>query len=74
MNEHNNWIAAGDNKAPVEKIKKGEFVRRKADSKKTYRLAGYCRTNRAYQLDDEDDISRAIYVKKGTPLYFGFFY
>lgn len=47
---------------------KGEFVKRKANSKKIYEVMGYSRENKAYQLDDVEDISRAIYVKKGTLL------
>lgn len=56
---------------PVEKIKKGEFVKRKPDAKKTYTRGDYDREY-GYQLDDYDDISRCIYVKKGTKLAVGF--
>jgi hypothetical protein len=59
--------------APVETLK-GEFVKRKSDARKVYRVVGYCRINRKYQLDDCDDISRAIFVKRGTPVFAGFTY
>ena len=59
---------------PVERLMKGEVVRRKKDAKKTYRVDGYCRYERKYLLADEDDISREIAVKKGTLLYAGFIY
>ena len=61
----------------VEDIKVGEFVkiRRGADwSKKVYRRAPFCRINKAYQLDDQSDISKCRYVKKGTELLVNFTY
>lgn len=60
-----------DNK--VENLK-GELVKRKPDAKKVYLVVGYCRISRAYQLDDYGDISRSIYVRKGTVLFTGFTY
>jgi hypothetical protein len=60
--------------APVEKLKKGEFVKRKPDARKVYTIVGYDRSLRKYQLDDHDDISRCIWVKAGTPLVYGFTY
>lgn len=55
-------------------IRKGEYVRRTLHAKKTYRMAGYCRFNKAYQLDDCDDISRCIYVKGSIALNVDFTY
>lgn len=57
---------------PANQIAKGEFVKRKADAKKVYILAGYDRSEKRWQLDDWDDCSRCIYVKSETPLFFGF--
>ena len=57
--------------ANVEKIKKGEFVRR-VGKKKVYILEGYDRSMRKYCLQDFDDISHQIYVKKGTSLEYDF--
>lgn len=59
---------------PVEALPVGEYVKRKADSKKVYKRGEYDRSSKTYQLDDCSDCSRAIYVKKGTPLFFGFTY
>jgi hypothetical protein len=59
--------------ANVEKIKKGEFVR-KCGKKKVYRLEGYDRSERKYCLQDWDDFSRQVYVKKGTPLEYDFIF
>ena len=58
----------------VQELPLGEFVKRKEDSAKVYRRGPYDRQLHRFQLDDMDDISRAIYVKKGTPLFFGFTY
>ena len=55
----------------VENIKKGEFVKRKENANKTYTKGDFDRTY-GYMLEDYDDISRCIYVKKGTKLFIGF--
>lgn len=58
----------------VEKLKKGTFVKRQPTSSKVYKLAGYDAGSRTYRLDDTDDISRDIGVKRGTKLWIGFDY
>ena len=55
-------------------ISKGEFVRRKSDSKKTYTRGDYDRSHKVYSLNDEDDISREIYVKRHIMLWVDFDY
>jgi hypothetical protein len=50
---------------PVQTVK-GQLVQRKVGAKKLYRVVGYCRYEKKWQLDDQDDISRCIYVKSGT--------
>lgn len=52
----------------VEKIKIGEFVKRKPNAKKTFTRGEYCRESKRYILNDYGDISNSIYVKKGTLL------
>jgi hypothetical protein len=59
---------------PVQDLPLGEYVKRKADSVKVYKRGPYDRSTGTYQLDDCSDISRAIYVKRGTILFFGFTY
>lgn len=59
--------------APVETLK-GEYVKRKPDATKVYMVAGYDRSMKRWQLDDASDISRCIYVRKGTVLFAGFTY
>ena len=56
----------------IENVKKGDFVRRKADAKTTYTAGGYCRYERRYILNDWADISRSIDIKKGTEVFSGF--
>ena len=58
----------------VDKIKRGDYVKRKPDAKKVYKHAGYDKSSKTYRLDDEDDISRDIGVKAGTKLWIGFEY
>jgi hypothetical protein len=41
---------------------------------KVYKRGAYDRSSKQFQLDDVDDISRCIYVKRGTKLYAGFTY
>jgi hypothetical protein len=56
----------------IEQVKKGDFVRRKADSKTTYIMDGYCRFNKAYQLTDFNDMSKCLYIKKGKMVFIDF--
>ena len=53
-------------------VTKGEFVKRKADSKTVYIRGEYCRYSKAYVLQDWNDINRQIYVKASKPLFVGF--
>lgn len=59
-------------KVAIENVKKGDFVRRKADAKGTFTAGGYCRCEKKYILNDWDDISRSVYAKKGTIVFIGF--
>ena len=54
---------------PVESIKIGSFVQRTLNAKITYVRGSYCREAKKYALQDCDDMSREIYVKKGTKLF-----
>jgi len=66
--------AAGVYSARVEDLPLGEYVKRKADSSKVYKRGPYDRSTKTYQLDDCSDSSRALYVKRGTILFYGFTY
>lgn len=54
------------------KIKKGEFVKRKADAAKVYVRDKYCRSSKKIALIDFDDFCRVIYVKPDAALFVGF--
>jgi hypothetical protein len=58
----------------VEKIKSGEYVKRKADAKTVYVRGAYDSWTRCYCLTDTNDMNRHIYVKRGTLLHVGFTY
>jgi hypothetical protein len=54
--------------------KPGEFIRRKPDSRITYRRGEYDRSQRKYALEDWDDHCREIYLKGSTMVWVGFTY
>ncbi len=58
----------------VEQIKKGEYVRRKADAVKTYIRGEYDKSSKRFSLVDCDDINRELFVKRGTELFTDFTY
>ena len=64
--------------AQVQNIKRGEFVRRlNADGtaqSKVYARSYYDADTKRYALDDVDDTSRQVFVRKGTKLLVGFTY
>ena len=64
--------------AQVQNIKRGEFVRRlNADGtahSRTYQRSYYDAESQRYALDDVDDTSRQVFVRKGTKLLVGFTY
>jgi hypothetical protein len=62
------------NTAKVESIKSGEFVKRKPDASKVYKRGAYDASTKRYALQDCDDISREVFVKRGTELCIGFEY
>lgn len=64
----------GAHPAKVEEIKKGEYVKRKADATKVYQRGAYDASTKRYALIDCDDIAREIFVAKGTVLFIGFTY
>jgi hypothetical protein len=58
----------------INQVTKGDYVKRKESSKKTYKLNGWCRINKRYELQDVEDINHVFYVKSYTPVYVGFTY
>jgi quinolinate synthase len=55
-------------------VTKGDYVKRKADSKKIYKFNGWCYFNKKFELQDVEDISRCIYLKGMTQVFIGFDY
>jgi hypothetical protein len=62
------------NTQAVETIKKGEFVKRKADAKGVFTRGDYDKVTKRYSLVDTEDHCREVWVKKGTMLFVGFDY
>ena len=64
--------------AQVQNIKRGEYVKRlNADGtaqSKTYQRSYYDADTKRYALEDVDDTSRQVFVRKGTKLLVGFTY
>ena len=64
--------------AQVQNIKRGEYVKRlNADGtaqSKVYARSYYDAESQRYALDDVDDASRQVFVRKGTKLLVGFTY
>lgn len=64
--------------AKIETLKNGEYFRRLKkngnEMNKEYRKEAFCRINKGYVGSDQDDISREIYLKKGTLVSIGFTY
>lgn len=55
-------------------VTKGDYVKRKLDSKAIYIKSDYDRTTKSFCLVDVEDISRCIYVKADKPVVVGFTY
>ena len=53
---------------------KGEYIRRKADSKVTYIRGHYDRQSKTYSLTDAEDMNREIFLKGSTIVFVGFTY
>jgi len=64
----------GSEPQPVRAVKLGEYVRRKADSAKTYRRGPCDAASKRFSLIDCDDTSREVFVKGGTMVFVGFTY
>jgi hypothetical protein len=55
-------------------VTKGDFVKRKSDSKAVYIKGAYDKTTKSFELVDVEDINRVIYIKANKPVYIGFTY
>jgi hypothetical protein len=55
-------------------VTKGDYVKRKADSKAVYIKGDYDRMTKSFELVDVEDINRVVYIKASKPVYVGFTY
>jgi hypothetical protein len=55
-------------------VKKGEFIKRKAEHSKVYQKGEYDRSFKAFWLHDMGDISRSILVKSNKLVFCNFEY
>lgn len=58
----------------IQHVTKGDFVKRKTDSKAVYIKGDYIRSAKAYEMRDTSDISRCIYIKPSKVVVIGFTY
>lgn len=65
-----------DTMTPVllKNVKRGEFIRRKRDSGKTYIRGEYDREFKRYVCDDTSDISKSMLLRGSTIVFVGFTY
>lgn len=59
-------------KQNVKSIKKGEYVKRKADANRVWVRGDYCRSQKKFSLIAFDDANREMFVKPTTELFVGF--
>ena len=60
-------------KVLLKDVKKGEFIKRKADSKKVYTRGDYDRAYKRFTCDDWDEYQPiTVYLKGNTPVFIGF--
>lgn len=52
----------------IQDLNKGDYFKRKEGAKKTFERGSYCRTNKAYECTNIDDINDFIYIKKGIKI------
>ena len=59
---------------PLNKLKSGEFFKRKPDANKVYTKEHYNREDKTFTCVDTDDIGRCIFLKSTTKVCVGFTY
>ena len=56
----------------IKNLKKGEFIKRKADSKKVYIKGDYDRATKSYSCIDYENINHEIFIKANKIVFYGF--
>ena len=59
---------------PLNKVKAGDFIKRKPDAKKVFTKEHYNREDKTFTCVDTDDIGRCIFLKATTKVCVGFTY
>jgi hypothetical protein len=62
-------IMTASNEAKVQDIAPGELVQRKPVATKLYRRGVYDRSLKRFMLEDMNDVSKCIWVKRDTVLF-----
>lgn len=58
----------------INDIKQGEFFKRRESTNRIYEKGAYCRTNKAYECINVNDINKVIYIKSKKPIFIDFEY
>lgn len=58
----------------IKNVKPGDYIKRKADAKAVYVKGEYCRTSKAFECYDADDINKTIMIKSDKLVFVGFTY
>jgi hypothetical protein len=58
----------------IETLTNDTFVKLSKKASKVWRLVGWDRVERAYEIVDEDDFCNTKYLKKGKKVFAGFIY
>lgn len=60
--------------AKISEVKKGEYFKRTESAKKVFKRGEYCRTSKAYECSDVNDINSVVFIKSTKPVFIGFTY
>lgn len=58
----------------LSEVKKGDYIKRKLDSKQVWIRDEYERSTKKYMVTDTDDIGRSMLLKGSTLVFIGFEY
>ena len=56
----------------IKDLKKGEFLKRKADANRVYIRGDYDRSSKSYSCIAYDDINQEIFIKANKKVFVGF--
>jgi hypothetical protein len=59
---------------PIKALKRGEYIKRKADSKTVYIKGDYIPSAKGYECQDTEDMNKTIVIKSEKAVFFGFTY